>query len=140
MSNIFKTRGSITITTLFLCIVVIPFIFTSCSNTEGQKTMLDFLPDELDSFNDFFKAWLIVTITQCFTVFFISLYFHCRNRVPNFIIGVVYFIVILINKDYGFWMTILLFFTTTFVGWISSFVFAAIIKLIGLLINRIKRK
>jgi hypothetical protein len=107
---------------LFISVFSIPYVFTSCSNILGQDTMLKFLPENIESFGDFIKAWMVIAIAQFIVVLFISLVFSCGVGFPNFIVGIVYFIVIYTSKDYGFWMIVLLFFTSTIIGWFLSFI------------------
>ena len=93
--------------------------------------LLNFLPDEIDSFSNFMWAWLVVTICQFVVVLIISLIFSCRAELPNIVVGIVYFIVILKNMDYGFWMTVLLFITTIIIGLLFVLIFSGIRRLMN---------
>ena len=100
----------------FLLILVVSILFlAACSKSSGADNGLwRLLPENINSFKTFLKAFLIVSVIQ------ISIGVTLRLLIGislNFVISLVLFIIVLVTKDYGFFLTLLLF----AVGYLPSF-------------------
>ena len=92
---------------LKLAFLIVILSLSSCSSSPNLLTkFIKFLPDDISSFRTFFYALLILYVEILTTAIIISL---ILGRIGYPITLVIYFIMILVNKDYGFWMTTLLF-------------------------------
>ena len=88
-----------------ICIFII-FVLLSCKHE--TKSIINFLPMKIDSFKSFFIAWVIINITFIIISCFVSFLYGLKLEV---IILIIIFIIVLIIRDYGFFMTLLLFIT-----------------------------
>lgn len=80
---------------ILLLLVCVSFLLVSCSS---DKNLFQLMPKEIHSVSIFFKIWLTLLFLNSVAYYFL------RN------IGVfILFVLVLIFKDYGFFMTVLLF-------------------------------
>ena len=85
-----------------LLLLILSFFMIGCSsNNEG---LIDYLPTTINTFGNFFEAWVIILIVSLFLSIFL------RKLAP-----IVLFIVIIFIRDYGFLLTALLFVTEALV-------------------------
>lgn len=83
--------------------VFMVFMFMSCKH--DSISFFDILPNQINSFKSFFMAWLAILAG-----FILSTVITDFLEIKlDFIILIILFIIVLIIRDYGFFMTLLLF-------------------------------
>ena len=91
----------------FLILVVSIFFFTACSKSSGSDNGLwGILPESINSFKTFLIAFLIITLIQIGIGLSLKMLIGIRL---DFVISLILFIIVLTTKDYGFFLTLLLF-------------------------------
>ena len=87
------------------------------SSCKGGPTrgILSFMPDTIDGFGSFLHAWFIIVLATIVLQFLLSFI-----DIGGWIVDVILFILVLWLRDYGFWMTLLLFLFSSFVGLLLS--------------------
>lgn len=98
-----------------LIFLLLPFALTSCSDS----SLFSMLPDHIDGFGGFMHAFFIIIIIQFFT----SLFVRILLGNLDFIITIVLFFVVLFAKDYGFFVTLLLFTVEGLATWGIQFLY-----------------
>jgi hypothetical protein len=89
--------------TLILSVLI--FLFASCTSSKGLVSEFwGLLPMEINSIGTFFTAFICIFCIQVLLSLISRIFIQLDN-----IIAIVLFIVVLSIKDYGFWMTLLLF-------------------------------
>jgi|GEM_PF-3605908 len=78
---------------IFLLLISISLL--SCSSDRG---LFQLMPNEISDVSTFFKVWISIFIINLFVYSFLR---HFAT--------ILLFILVLIFKDYGFWMTVLIF-------------------------------
>lgn len=91
------------------------------SSCKGGPTrgILSFMPDTIDGFGSFLHAWFIIVLATIVLQFLLSFI-----DIGGWIVDVILFILVLWLRDYGFWMTLLLFLFSSFVGFLLSLLYA----------------
>lgn len=91
------------------------------SSCKGGPTrgILSFMPDTIDGFGSFLHAWFIIVLATIVLQFLLSFI-----DIGGWIVDVILFILVLWLRDYGFWMTLLLFLFSSFVGLLLSLLYA----------------
>ena len=91
------------------------------SSCKGGPTrgILSFMPDTIDGFGSFLHAWFIIVLATIVLQFLLSFI-----DIGGWIVDVILFILVLWLRDYGFWMTLLLFLVSSFVGFLLSLLYA----------------
>jgi len=102
---------------LFLSLLLL--VFSSCSDSGLFHSMWSMLPDYIDSFGGFMHAFFVIILIQ----FVIGLLVRLLLGNLDFIISIVLFFVILSAKDYGFFLTLLLFTVEGLVTWGLTFLY-----------------
>lgn len=89
----------------YLILIASIFILLSCTSSKGIITEFwDLMPQEIYSFKSFLIAFVCIFSIQLFLSLISRLFIPLDN-----IIAIVLFILVLIFKEYGFLMTLLLF-------------------------------
>lgn len=91
------------------------------SSCKGGPTrgILSFMPDTIDGFGAFLHAWFIIVLATIVLQFLLSFI-----GIGGWIVDVILFILVLWLRDYGFWMTLLLFLFSSLVGFLLSLLYA----------------
>ena len=91
------------------------------SSCKGGPTrgVLSFMPDTIDGFGSFLHAWFIIVLATIVLQFLLSFI-----GIGGWIVDVILFILVLWLRDYGFWMTLLLFLFSSLVGFLLSLLYA----------------
>ena len=122
MKNIFKTIFFSFSITLFL-----GALLTSCGNIEQMTDVISLLVQNITSVGDFFKVYIVIQLSIFIdTLIFgllISLLFHSNSSYIVYIFMIIiHFIWIVTNRDYGFFIVLLLFSLFTIILWIYSYI------------------
>lgn len=97
--------------------LVVALLFVSCKGGP-TRGILSFMPDVIGDFGDFLKAWFFILLATIVLQFLLGLV-----GVSPWIVDVILFALVLWLRDYGFWMTLLLFLFSSFVGYLLQLLF-----------------
>lgn len=93
---------------------------TSCSLKGSIGEIISVLPEDIIDFKTFFVAFIIIFILRVV----LSLLLKIIGLELPFLVSIGLFIYVLITKDYGFFLTLLIFFGDVFLGLILSLLFS----------------
>ena len=96
--------------------LVLAVVLSSCKGGP-TRGILSFMPDTIDGFGAFLHAWFIIVLATIVLQFLLSFI-----GIGGWIVDVILFILGL--RDYGFWMTLLLFLFSSLVGFLLSLLYA----------------
>lgn len=98
--------------------LVLAVVLSSCKGGP-TRGILSFMPDTIDGFGAFLHAWFIIVLATIVLQFLLSFI-----GIGGWIVDVILFILVLWLRDYGFWMTLLLFLFSSLVGFLLSLLYA----------------